>query len=712
MNRPNSQRLFEKNLHPRIFFGPEDVPALRAKAAHPRMKTILNEVLQRCEGFCAPGSETWINTDVDRTALIGVGADCGHLWRKLPDLLLASLLTDDPRWKKKLADILRGITARTEPIKATIFGGQGDHSVLIGHHKLVVGQCGMIPLMHDLLYHDLTAADQTASRRYLNQEIVEPFLERLLGPKMTGRGGLGVNLSWWEFFPCVTALAAVYDPAEPRHHAALKMLADVVRRGMHMGVDETGIIGEGPFYGSIESFAWMTSAEILRRAGICDLWQEETRLHKLVNARLYYLLPGRPEILDHADTPRRIDMYGAAMSTQLLHAQRTGNAVYQDAWEQISEGNPHLRSIHAGLGPLGFWLWFNPDSPTPTAKDPKEWPLALGGGRYGLHIFRSSWETDALYFAFFGAGRDPGTFIHQHVDAGHFALMSLGEVFCAGRGYGHTESKYHSVLQIKGEEPPDAPGKVGQMWRGGHNRAFAPGRFADYAAVDLAWQWGAHWYLRHALVVRAPGAEPYVLLFDNCNYKDDWERHDWLFQTEPGCRVTLDQERLMATVHGKKHRLEVAWAHFRDADYPKPHRLELLTDEVQGPYPVKDSVRNAGPYPRLVARLHGYNGMLLAALMPRRAGTGPVTIERMAAHLEFGMRIQHGGVTDTVVVSPIDRHITLGGMEGEATLALVRQNAEGRVIYAAAADAFRLSWNGVPLMPRRGEPSQLYESVI
>ncbi|MBI2442079.1 MAG: hypothetical protein HYV35_12005 [Lentisphaerae bacterium] len=713
MEQPASQRLFAENLHPRIFFGPEDIAILRGKATHPRMQAVLKETLQRCEDYCAPGNAAWINTDVDRTALIGTGANCGHLWRKLPDLLLAGLVTDDPRWNRKLVEILRNITTRSEPIEATIFGGGGEHSllgVLGNQHKLVTLQCGLIPLMYDSLYNELAPAEQQAGRRYLEREVVEPFLQYLLEPGKMRRGGLGVNLNWWEFFPCVASLAAVYNAADARHRGALEMVADVVRRGIHLGVDETGIIGEGPFYGCIETFAWMTAAEILRRAGVCDLWSEEPLLHRLMQARLYYALPGRAETLDHGDTPRRSEMFGAAMMTQLLHASRTGQTAFQHAWEQIAEGNAPVVSMHAALGPLGFWLWFNPHAPPSARLSPEEWPLALGGGRYGLHIFRSSWEPEALYFAFFGAGRDPGTFIHQHVDGGHFALFALGEAFCAGRGYGHTNSKYHSVLQIEGQEPPDTPGNVGQMWRGGHNRAFAAGRFADYAAVDLAWQWCAHWYFRHALVVRAPGAEPYVLLLDNCNYNDDWGHYDWLMQVEPDCRVTLVPDKLFATVHGKKNRLELAWAHFRAADYPKPHRLELLTDEVESPYP-KTDWRNNGPYQRLVARLHGYNGVLLAALIPRRSGTAPVTIERLSGHCEFGVRIHHGAVTDTVVVAPIDRRITIGGIDAEATLALVRLTPEGRVIYAAAADAFRLSFNGSVLMPRRGEPETLNEYI-
>lgn len=710
MAQLGSQRLFAKNFHPRIFFGAEDVAGLRAKAKHPRLQEVLKQVLQRCEGYCTPSDPAWINTEVDRTALIGAGAGCGHLWRKLPDLLLAGVVTDDPRWNNKLADILRNISTRPEPIKATIFSGTGDHSLLgvLGEkHKSVVSQCGIIPLMHDLLYNALSPADQAASERYIEREIVEPFLQYLLGSGTIRRLGLGVNINWWEFFSCVFALAAIYDAADPRHRAGLEMVADLVRRGIHLGADETGIIGEGPFYGRIEIFAWLTTGEILRRAGICDLWQEEPRLHKLMKAWHYYALPGRGEILDHADTPRKSSAYGAAMLTALLHAQRTNDNTYQLLWEQLSEGNAHLTDILASLGPLGFWLWYEPPPPIPTPKIP-ELPLALGGGRYGLHIFRSSWDSGALYFALFGAGRDPGTFIHQHADAGHFALFALGEAFCAGHGYGHTDSKYHSVLQIQGKELPDAPGKVGQTWRGGHNRAFHAGRLADYAAVDLAWQWCAHWYFRHALVVRAPGAEPYVLLLDNCNYKDDWQHYDWLCQVEPGCRVELKPDELLATIHGKKNRLELAWAHFRATDYPKPHRLELLTDEVESPYP-KTDWRNNGPYQRLIARLHGYNGVLLAALLPRRAGTAPVTVERLTGHCEFGLRLQHGAVTDTVVASPIDRRITIGGIEAEATLALVRQDASGRVTYAAGADAFHLSFQGETFLCRRGEPETLYE---
>ena len=98
-------------------------------------------------------------------------------------------------------------------------------------------------------------------------QIVTPFLAYLLEPAAQRNLGLGINIVWWEFYVCLWSLAAICDLACERHRRGLEMCADLVRRGIHMGVDETGIIGEGPFYGSIEIFAWLMTAEVLARAG-------------------------------------------------------------------------------------------------------------------------------------------------------------------------------------------------------------------------------------------------------------------------------------------------------------------------------------------------------------------------------------------------------------------------------------------------------------
>ncbi|MBI2439782.1 MAG: hypothetical protein HYV35_00235 [Lentisphaerae bacterium] len=532
----------EDHAHPRLFWSESELPGLRAKADHPAMAAFLAKVLERCEQYLNPAHAAFIDNSLNRTDWVGAVPNCGRNWQKLPDLILAAILTDDARWFDTLAAALCILSKNNSPLKAYIFAHapstHHDDSLLGGSQRNLSSQCGMVPLMLDLLWNRLAKTDREAACDFLARDIVEPFLDYMLNAEKDAGFGqnLGINLGWWEFYAWVWSLAVIYDPQNERHRRGMEAVIRRIRLGMHLGADDAGIIGEGAGYGTIEMHGWWTAAEILRRMGFCDFWKSDERFLQIMKSRLYYQFPGRHGILDHGDTDRLNGWYLNGLLVMLLHSRRTGNPAYQTSWERLMDGaggpaalQPNL---HAPLGALGYWLWYEPqikrgDVPL----DLREWPLAPKAGQFGLHFVRGGWRDDDLYFAFFTAGRFHGSYIHQHSDAGHFALAALGELFCAGRGYGHTPARYHNVLCINGREPPNGPDTAnGESWRGGHTLAAAHGEQTNYIAADLAWQWHAVWCQRHAMVVRLPGVEPYVIILDHCNHDNDWAFYDWQFQ--------------------------------------------------------------------------------------------------------------------------------------------------------------------------------------
>lgn len=709
--------------HPRLFWSPSDLPALRAKAGHPAMAAVLADALARCEQYLDPAHPAFIDNSLSRTDWVGAVPACGRHWQKLPDLILASLLTDDPRWPAALAAALRVLTQDSSPIKAYIFAHapstHHDDSLLGGSQRCLSSQCGMVPLMLDLLWDRLPEADRAAACDFLARDIVEPFLDYMFDPEREAGFGqnLGINIGWWEFYAWVWSLAVIYDGRNERHRRGIDAVILRIRLGLHLAADEAGVVGEGAGYATIEIHAWWTVAEVLRRMGFCDLWASDARFLQIMKSRLYYQLPGTHGTLDHGDTDRLNGWYVNGLAVMLLHACRTGEPAYQASWDRLmaGAGGPAALkpNLHAPLGSLGFWLWYDPAQAGAELRlDPRAWPLAPAAGRFGLHVVRSGWGDDDLYFAFFAAGRHHGSFIHQHTDAGHFALGALGELFCAGRGYGHTPARYHNILSINGCEPPNAPDfPNGESWRGGYTLAAAHGEQTDFIAADLAWQWHAAWYERHAMVVRMPGASPYVLILDHCNYDNDWAFYDWQFQVQPGCRADLDPAGARATVHGRQHRLELAWATYGAREYPKPQQLELLVDQRRHIY--SDAPGNPHHsqtlYDCLVARLSGYCGVLLAALIPRRDAQPPVRVERCYAPRQIGLVVDHGDCIDTIVAAPLVRRIALGGIDAEAGLVVVRRDPTGRLLAASAADCFSLAVDGAALRPPTGLCDALVE---
>lgn len=692
-----SAELFENDIHPRILFGPDDIPGLREKAASGIPAKALAEILRRAERYTDPKSDDYVDVaeSLEQAGALRGASDALHC------LAFAYVLTGDESWSGKAAPIFR---AHLDGRGAASLGCQ-------------------FALAFDLLYGALDPALAQAVSKAIRRESVQAYQETQLTGKTIW--GLGTNMFVSPFIHYVVALAAVYDVQADR--AALEAAEGYCRRSIHRGVDAGGAIYEGPSYGHGDAHNYSITAEVLRRAEIADLWTTEPRFVNMARHWVHLLLPGKRGQNTPCDAWRLRP--NLPIWTLLLHARRMNDPVLQWAWEQMRnredvEGfEPMPRRLDTDLGFLVLW-----EDDHAVAKRPDEagWPNSRNSGGMGFITMRSGWNDEDVYLSLMAAGRAPGCRIHQHLDGGHFCLFALNEAFSIDSGYGDIAGRYHSVLRPGAKEPHHSPTDFDQVHTGGQVAAFQASDQVDYACVDISRQWETRWYFRHAMLIKAPGAQPYVILFDDANHLDDLSCYEWLMNGEPGNRVELDRESEGARVFGKRHRLDVAWAYPDDQGYPVVHRLDLAEDEIDSfrlPHRNQDvdyytgmgtQVRprggarwGIGIRPRLKATLWGYTGHLLTALMPRREGQPTVEIKRLSTPSHFGMVIHWGEVTDTILASPADRHLSLAGIEGEATLAVVRRDENGSLLWWAAADAWMLEVDGNRVLPREGEPRAL-----
>lgn len=697
MHRQSSAALFDNDVHPRLLFGPDDIPALREKVRKGHPGAALAEMIGRCERYTDPQSPHYVDPARDQAALregFGGGqfndtADAIHC------LAFAYALTGEPRWAEKGIALLLAM-ARPNDIPGNIC------HVTLG---------GQVTFGYDLLHEAMSEGERETLRSLLRDHVVAPWRRERLDTPAMRLWGLGGNTFWRNFEKYMLALAATYCPQTDR--GELHRIDALVRASLRLGLDEGGAIYEGPGYGWRDA-EWLSFiAEVLRRMGVADLWAEEPRFAAMFRQWWTYLvLPGKRGQNNPCDAQRHKG--GRPPIGMLLAARRLNDPVLQWAWERLGgrgtlEGAgsaPQCFPMH--LGPTLLW---EDDEAQELRPDEAGWPTSRNSGGFGLMTMRSGWADDDLYFSLLAGGRTPGCFIHQHVDAGHFNLFALNEAFSVDSGYGDILGRYHSVMMPHGQEPTRAPIGFGHMFFGGRPHAFAAGRCADYGCVDVGEQWECHSAFRHAMLVKAPGAGPYVVLLDSFNKGPELTVYRWQLNSEPGNRIDLDRPGERAVIHGRRHRLELGWAYPGPLEYAVPHRLVLAADEIDSHvWEAPDA--GLGIRPRLKAKLYGYNGQLLTALVPRRDGEPAVKIERVTATGQLGLIIDHGEMTDTVVASPFVRCLDLAGVYGEARLVVVRKDREGRVLWWAAADANVLDVDGAAIVPRRGVATVLEEANI
>ncbi|MBI3987885.1 MAG: hypothetical protein HY343_13250 [Lentisphaerae bacterium] len=71
--------------------------------------------------------------------------------------------------------------------------------------------------------------------------------------------------------------------------------------------------------------------------------------------------------------------------------------------------------------------------------------------------------------------------------------------------------------------------------------------------------------------------------------------------------------------------------------------------------------------------------------------------------------MDHGDCRDIIVANPLVRHISLGGIDAEAGLVVVRRDPAGRLLAASAGDCFSIAIDGRMLLPPRGRSEPLFE---
>lgn len=706
----NSKQLFQDDVHPRLLFGSDDLPGLQQKARTGIPGRALDEMLRRCKCYTSPTSPDYVDISEGLPALLeGFGGgqqnNTGHA---IHCLTFGYAFTGDERLAEKALDIVRAVTTPDTSFNVctATFANQ-------------------VTWAYDILHEFMDKSEQARLKDFLRARL-EHYRERILENPADLLWGIGCNTFIRLFEKYVILLAATWQPDDV---SRLPLILSTFRQSVHLLCDEGGAIYEGPGYGWRDAEWLSLMAEVLYRMGVANFWEEEPRFANICRHWAYICLPGKRGQNDYCDAGRvRADRPFIAA---LLHARHLKDPVSWWVWEQLGgRGHPLLGEAPEFFNQhLGLTVLWEDDGAEPKSPGVEGWPDSRLSGKAGILTMRSGWDDDDTSFSLLASQRVPGTQIHQQVDSGHFSLFALGELFSVDSGYGDILGRYHSVVMPDGKEPNRAPHVFGQMFYGGRVENFAAGSHADYGCVNTGEQWEVPWGYRHAMLVKAPGALPYVILLDNVNAGPEYRLYRWQLNSEPENRIEVDSDAGSAIILGQSNRLELAWSFPGLEQYSEPHRMDVETDRIDSAkrggdqwssdhrrgmvtqyHPQGGWTTGLGDRPRLLANLYGYNCQLMTALLPRRQSDPSVEIRKVTGRNQFGLVLDFGDCVDTVVASPHCLHVDLEGITGEAKLAVARRNRAGELLWWAAADAFALTINGRQVLPRQGEPRTLAES--
>jgi hypothetical protein len=571
----------------------------------------------------------------------------------LQDIALVAVLDHDA----DALDAIRRILAASP--KAMPYSPAGVRSYDYGK------PAAQLALAYDLVHPDLTPEERRAFCDWAYSRSVRDnlaFLESLHYLNSPG-SNLRINAM---ISLLMVQLALDGEPGVPDMSAERQRGLLMLEASLNAAVGPDGYPAEDLCYGTSTVAKCAQVVEPLRRAGWFDAYQACPRYSKFGRAVLHFVEPWGERVSLTGDNVDSVPLRELVLARQ---SQETGDASllwllgalssYTDAKRRVTLADGYV--VTADSWSLLMLPTFR------QARTPAQLglPTAFRDRGRGIVSFRSGWKADDTLVVFDGSQRPAGAPGHAHASGGHFSVSALGESFAISPGRYNMEQQCHNVALIDGKSGEDLDGQWTAVKHAARLIEFTPGSFVDSAGVDSSQQHNAYWARRWLGLVKGDKAPAYAVVIDDINPGDRPAEYVWQLHTMRGNRIEIDGQR--ATIHGtrKGNLLDVHFCLPSPKIFPdgKGHTLTLAQD-IAGPSafhyvanPKAEAEVAASPEaarmfqrPRLMARIAGPNGHIMALLLPRVKGSAPAAVESLTTLPgALAIRVTFAEVEDIVV---------------------------------------------------------------
>jgi len=707
-----ARKLYEAHAHPRVLLGTNDLPRLRRILRAGDGKTIITAVRER--------------------ALEDVR---GVLEQSSPKDLAQALGSPEGRLRH-VAGSAGGVTAM-----ALVAVLDEDADALEAVRRLLAATPGAgSALAYDLVQPALAREERISFCRSVYARGVKETLDGLLPQYYHCAAG---NIPMTHFLWALTALLCI-DGEEglPDMSGEWKRALSMLEATLFVVVGPEGYPEEDMGYGTLMFGRVAQAAELVRRAGLYDVYARCPRYAKFGNAMLHVMQPWGTHLTttgDHGD-----DFGGRTFALARI-AQETRNPALLWLLKSLSyggdialgEGAQVDGTVYSVLMADQFRKAAPPaGSPHGATMQKRSFcqaarraaalnpPTSFCDPQRGMVSFRSGWDADATYVAFDGSQRSPAGQGHQHASCGHFMLSALGDYFAIGPGRYNMEQNCHNVVLIDGHSGRSTDGGWGMMTHDGVLTGYQPSEFVDAASVDSSLQHNCFWARRHLALVKGAGAHAYVWIVDDINKNNDWGEYWWQLHASPENTIRLFKSHATVTGWRSGNRLDVHFALPDPAEYTPPHDLLGLSQgeayhsshKYMGSFHAdarrfkrpSDQVHySAFVRPRLLAKIAGLNGRFMSVLLPRTKREKPAAVTRLKSLPgSLAVRISFEDVEDIVIFAHEHHLLEAADVRARGQWCVVRRRrADGAVLEHAVGEGTELSVAGraLPVQPvRRG----------
>lgn len=686
--------LYETDARPRVTMGPDDLPRLREQVREGDglllMEALRERVEPTIEGIHAVEEVVpWL---AGRSSTTEVRPS--RVYHQLFDIAFIALIDGDERALEAVRIVLNAAP-------------EVDQLTAAGRRRHAVNSSQNLPLAFDLIHPHLTPEERLRFVAWCEEALVLHPLGNE-GAYLRFPGG---NLQVARLnFAVPSMLAIEGEPGASDYADRWPMVIRMLEASLSTAIGPDGFSEEEPGYGTGVAGSFSKMMETLHRAGRYRIGETLPHLLNHGRAMLHFTPPWPSALLtlgDHGGhrTGGREFLYPRI-------AARTGDPGVLWMLAQIAPRSHPFTSVTLSNGvgvPATAWaLLALDDHVAPVSPVEAGIPTAFRDRQRGIVSFRSGWSEEDTLVVFDAGQRSSATSGHEHANAGHFVLLAAGEYFSVGTGRYNMDQDCHSVVLIDGQAARSTGGRWTASRHPGRLTHYEPGDFVDFAAVDSSAQHDALMARRTLKLVKGDEVPGYVIVVDDINARDDWASYWWQLHTSPENTIVTGEDGATFTGWREGGQLDIHFLLPDPAPYPegKEHRLVEVSQDVAShsshryiQNPERRVARFERPAdmlfaeslylrPRLLAKYEGYNGRIMALMLPRQAGLEPAEVTRLESVVEsIALRVRWETVEDTIVVGFDHNLLEAGDVRARGRWCVVRRDlATGEVIRYAVGD--------------------------
>lgn len=649
--------LYERRVHPRIMLGPDDLAALRERTTAGDGKLLRDGLRAAVRPL--------VRQVLDAPDLARFIGDWDHANRKpgspvvlaLEDIAMVAVLEDDA----DATEAMRRIFAASPQAMA--------HSPA-GNRSYAMGKAAThLAFAYDLMHTRLTPQERRAFCEWAYTHSIRAAMAYLEEKNFLQFPGSNLNIN------VVITLMAMQmaidgEPGVPELSAERQRGVTMLEAALNASIGPDGYPEEDLCYGTSTVAKCAQVVEPLRRAGWFDAYRQCPRYARYGRALLHFIEPWGERVSLTGDNADEVSLRELVLARQ---AQETRDPSLLWLTGSLSAYTEPARRVILRPGYTvtadAFALLMHDTYRLSRSPAELKLPTAFSERGRGIVSFRSGWGSDDTFVVFDGSQRSAAAPGHAHASGGHFSISALGESFAISPGRYNMEQQCHNVALIDGKSGEDLDGQWVAVKHAARLIEYTPGAFVDSAGVDSSQQHNAYWARRRLWLVKgdkSPDKVPaYTVVVDDINPGDRPAEYVWQLHTMPGNRIDFDGQR--STIHGarKGNLLDVHFCLPSPKIFPdgKGHTLTLAQDIAEPSahryitHPKEQAASAASPEaarmfqrPRLLGRIAGPNGHIMALLFPRVKGTAPATVESLATLPgALAVRITFAEVEDVVL---------------------------------------------------------------